>query len=134
MPRKAAVTATALIAILLALSHTKAASAGDKTICGEVISIEPSAQTMVIRVQGREMTFSMERKAARLIRYLFTGFLEEQETVPGDTETAGRALADLAPGDQVTVSYIEAEGKFYVRSVTNREADATQVGKTALIP
>lgn len=118
MPRKAAVTATALIAILLALSNTKAASAGDKTISGEVISIEPSAKTLVIRVQGKEMTFSIDRKAARLISYLFTGFLEEQETVPGDTETVGRALADLAPGDQVTVSYTEAEGKLYVRSVT----------------
>lgn len=118
MPRKATVTATALIAILLVLSNTKAASAGDKTISGEVISIEPSAKTLVIRVQGKEMTFSIERKAARLISYLFTGFLEELETVSGDTETTRRALADLAPGDQVTVSYTEAEGKLYVRSVT----------------
>ncbi|NJD69081.1 MAG: hypothetical protein C3F12_03755 [Candidatus Methylomirabilota bacterium] len=118
MPRKAVVTATALIAILLALSNTKVASAGDKTISGEVISVEPSANTLVIRVQGKEMAFSIERKAGRLISYLFTGFLQEQDPIPGDMETAGRALADLAPGDKVTVSYTEADGKLYARSVT----------------
>lgn len=118
MPRKAAVTATALIAILLALSNAKVASAGDQTISGEVISVEPSANTLVIRVQGKEMTFSIERKAGRLVSYLFTGFLEEQDPIPGHMETAGRALADLAPGDKVTVSYTEADGKLYARSVT----------------
>ncbi|MCZ7627324.1 MAG: hypothetical protein M5R38_17595 [Candidatus Methylomirabilis sp.] len=120
MPRKAVVTATALIAILLALSNTKVASAGDKTISGEVISVEPSANTLVIRVQGKEMAFSIERKAGRLISYLFTGFLQEQDPIPGDMETAGRALADLAPGDKVTVSYTEADGEA-LRPVSNQE-------------
>lgn len=118
MPRKAAVTATVLVAILLALSIHKVASAGDKTISGEVISVEPFAKILVINVQGKEMVFSIEQKAGRLISYLFTGFLEEQGMISSDMETAVRALANLAPGDKVTVSYTEADGKLYAQSVT----------------
>jgi hypothetical protein len=116
MPKKMAV---GLVTILTALAFLIGfAFAGANTITGEVVSVEPSAQTLVIHARGKEITFRVAEKAARLIGYLFTGFLEDQETTFGDIEKAARALASIKPGDKVTVSYIEADGKLTAQSVT----------------
>jgi hypothetical protein len=64
------------------------------------------------------MTFQMAAKAARLVSHLFTGFLEEQQSNFGDPKKAASALTDLRPGDRVTVSYTEADGKFTAQLVT----------------
>lgn len=90
MRRKVAV---ALVAILVALSFAGAAFAAAKTITGEVISADSSANTLMIKAQGQEMTFSVAERAAK-------------------------ALATLKPGDMVTVSYTEADGKLTVQAVT----------------
>lgn len=116
MPKKAAV---AIVAILATVAFfTGLALGATKTITGEVVSVEPSTKTLVIEAQGKEMIFRVVEKAARLVSYLFTGFLEEQETAFSDMEKGARALANLAPGDKVTVSYTEADGTLYVQSVT----------------
>lgn len=93
MPKKTAVT---LVAILAALSFTIGlafAAAAAKTVAGEVIAANRSAQTLMINAEGKEMTFSVVEKAAA-------------------------ALATLKPGDKVTVSYTEAGGKFTAESIT----------------
>ncbi len=117
MSKKVAVTLVAILAVLA--FFTGLAFAAEKTITGEVVSVEPSAKTLVINAQGEEMTFRVAQKAARLVGYLFTGFLEEQQTNFNDAEKAARALVNLKPGDRVTVSYTEADGELYVESVTN---------------
>lgn len=94
MPKRTAVT---LVAILAALSFTIGlafAAVAAKTITGEVIAANRSAQTLVINAEGKEMTFSVVEKAAA-------------------------ALATLKPGDRVTVSYAEADGKLTAQSITN---------------
>ncbi len=90
MRRKVAV---ALVAILVALSFAGVAFAAAKTIAGEVISADASAKTLMIKAQGQEMTFSV-------------------------VDNAAKALANVKPGDKVTVSYFEADGKLYAQSVT----------------
>lgn len=90
MRRKVAV---ALVAILVALSFAGVAFAAAKSITGDVVSANLSAKTLMIKAQGQEMTFSVVEKAAS-------------------------ALADLRPGDKVTVSYTEADGKLTAQSVT----------------
>lgn len=116
MPKKVAVTLVAILATLAFFAGVAFATA--KTITGEVVSIEPSAKTLVINAQGKEITFRVAEKATRLVSYLFTDFLEEQETTFSDIEKSARALANLKPGDKVTVSYTEANGKRYAQSVT----------------
>lgn len=119
MPKKTAVTGVTLIAILAVLAFLiGVAFASEKTITGEVVSVEPAAQTLVINAQGKEITFRVAGKAARLVGYLFTGFLEEEEMTFSDVEKAARALATLKPGDKVTVSYTEADGKLAAQSIT----------------
>lgn len=94
MPKKAAGTVVALVAILVAFTlFAGLAFAAAKTITGDVISVNPSANTLMINAQGQEMTFSVAEKAAT-------------------------ALATLKPGDKVTVSYTEADGKLTAQSVT----------------
>lgn len=90
MRRKVAVAA---VAILVALSFAGVAVAATKTITGEVISADASAMTLMIKAQGKEMTFSV-------------------------VENAATALANAKPGDKVTVSYTEADGKLTAQSVT----------------
>lgn len=117
MSKKVAVGLVATLAVLA--FFTGLAFAAGKTITGEVIFVEPSAKTLVIDAQGREMTFRVAEKAARLVGHLFTGFLEEQEMTFNEVEKAARAsAANLKPGDQVTVSYTEADGKLTAQSVT----------------
>ncbi|HWQ69178.1 MAG TPA: hypothetical protein VN494_04360 [Patescibacteria group bacterium] len=117
MSKKVAVT---LVAILVALAFfTGLAFAAAKTITGEVVSVEPSEKALVINAQGKELIFRVAEKAARLVGYLFTGFLEEQEMTFNEVEKAAKApAAELKPGDKVTVSYFEADGKLYAQSVT----------------
>lgn len=117
MPKKVAI---ALVASLAALAFfTGLAFAAAKTITGQVVFVEPSAKTLVVDAQGKEMTFRVVEKAARLVGYLFTSFLEEQEMTFNEVEKATRApAANLKPGDKVTVSYTEADGKLYAQSVT----------------
>ncbi|HWR20420.1 MAG TPA: hypothetical protein VN444_01010 [Verrucomicrobiae bacterium] len=94
MTKKAVVTAAALVAILVVLAlSTGVAFAATRTITGEVISAELSAKTLMIKAQGQEMSFSVADRAAT-------------------------AMADLKPGDQVTVNYTEAEGKRIAQSIT----------------
>lgn len=94
MMKKAAVTAVTLVAILVALSLTTGlAFAAAKQITGEVVSADRSAKALTITAQGKEMTFSVADKAAT-------------------------ALADLKPGDKVTVNYTEADGKLAAQSIT----------------
>ncbi len=94
MTKKAAGTVVTLVAILVGLAlSTGVAFAAAKTITGEVISADHSANTLMIKAQGQDMTFSVAEKATR-------------------------ALADLKPGDQVTVNYTEAEGKRIAQSIT----------------
>ncbi len=90
MRRKMAI---ALVAVLVALSFAGVAFAAAKTITGEVILADSSAKTLTVKVQGKEMTFSV-------------------------AENAVKALADVKPGDKVTVSYAEADGKLIAQSVT----------------
>ncbi|MDE2059030.1 MAG: hypothetical protein KGL31_04080 [candidate division NC10 bacterium] len=78
--------------------------------------MEPSAEILVINAHGKEITFRVAEKAGRLVGYLFTGFLEEQETTFGDAENAARALANVKPGDKVTVNYTETNGNLYAQS------------------
>lgn len=117
MSKKAAVS---LVTILAALAFfTGLAFAAAKTITGEVVSVEPSEKALVINAQGKELIFRVAEKAARLVGYLFTGFLQEQEMTVNEVEKAAKApAAELKPGDKVTVSYFEADGKLYAQSVT----------------
>lgn len=85
--------AVALVAILVALSFAGVAFAAAKTITGDVIAANASANTLMIRAQGQEMTFSV-------------------------AEPAAKDLATLKPGDTVTVNYTEAGGKLTAQSVT----------------
>lgn len=75
MRRKVAV---ALVAIMVAVSFAGAAFARHPTIKGEVIAVNPSAKTLTIKAEFGPMTFTVE-------------------------ERAGRAWANLKPGDKVTV-------------------------------
>ena len=94
MTKKASATAVTLVAILVALSlFTGLAFAAAKTITGEVISADPSTKTLMINAQGKEMIFSV-------------------------VEPAAKALANVKPGDMVTVSYTEADGKLTAQSFT----------------
>lgn len=116
MPKK---TAAILVAILAALAFfIGVAFATTNTVTGEVVSANPSANILVINAQGKEMTFRVAQNAVRLVRYLFTGFLEDQETTSGDVDKATNALANLTPGEEVTVSYTEADGKLTAQSFT----------------
>lgn len=119
MLKKSAVVAIVLIAILIApMIFTGSAFATEKMITGEVVSVEPSTKTLVINAQGKEITFRVVEQAIRLISYLFTGFLEEREMTLSDMEKPARTLANLKPGDKVTVSYTEVDGKLTAQSVT----------------
>lgn len=116
MPKKAAVL---LIAILAALAFLiGVAFAAANMVTGEVVLASPSAKTLVISVQGEEMTSRAAEKAAMLVGHLFTDFLEEQEMTFSVAENVVNALAHLKPGDKVTVSYTENNGKLYAQSVT----------------
>ncbi len=117
MSKKVAVTFIAILAAFTFFIGSAFATA--QTITGQVVSIEPSAKILVINAQGEEMAFRVaEEKAARLVRYMFTGFLEEQDMTFSEMEKTARALANLKPGDKVTVNYTEANGKLYAQSVT----------------
>lgn len=112
--------AVAHVVILAALAFFVGfAFAAAHTVTGEVVLANPSARTLMIKAKGKEMTFCVgEQKAARLVRYVFTGFLEEQHTTSSEVEKTARALADLKPGDKVTVNYTEANGMLYAQFVT----------------
>ncbi|HWQ69179.1 MAG TPA: hypothetical protein VN494_04365 [Patescibacteria group bacterium] len=77
MRRKAAVT---FVAIMVTLSLAGVAFA-THLITGEVILADPSAETLVINVQGHEMTFSVVN------------------------DNAVKDLANLKPGAKVAVGY-----------------------------
>ncbi len=118
MPKKVAVGFVAVLAVLVFFIGLAFAAA--KTITGQVVSIEPPAKILVINAQGEEMAFRVteEKTADKVVRHVFTGFLEEQDRTSGEVEQTARDLADLKPGDKVTVNYIEADGKLYAQSVT----------------
>lgn len=116
MSKKMAFIIVVILAVLT--FFTGSAFAAAKTITGEVVSANPSTKTLVINAQGKEMTFRVMEKAARLIGYLFTGFLEEQQTTFSGVEKAANVLGNLKPGDEVTVRYTEADGKLYAQSFT----------------
>src|SRR5574337_732390 len=113
--------AVGMVAIVAALDLFDSFACGaTQTIAGQVISAEPSANTLVIHAQGQDMTFRVIEKTAKMVGYLFTGFLEEPDTTVSDWEKAARAFANLKPGDNVTVSYTEADGTLLAHSVTKR--------------
>lgn len=117
MPNKVAVV---YVAVLTAFAFfIGLAFAGARTVTGEVVLANPSAKTVTINAQGKEMTFRVaEAKTAdRVIRHVFTGFLEEQDETFNEAEQTARDLADLKPGDKVTVNYIEADRTLYAQSV-----------------
>lgn len=116
MPKKTVVVFVIILAVLALFIGLAFATA--KTITGEVVSVEPSAKILVINAQGKEITFRVAENAARLVGYLFTGFLEEEETTLSDVEKAAPALTNVKPGDKVTVNYTEADGKLTAQSFT----------------
>ncbi|MBZ0170579.1 hypothetical protein MELA_00052 [Candidatus Methylomirabilis lanthanidiphila] len=116
MPKKVVATMIAILATLAFLIGT--AFAAVKTITGEVVSAEPLAKVLVINTGATDMTFRMTKKAAMLISHIFTDFLEEQEMAFNVVEHATGALANLRPGDKVTVSYTEADGTLTAQSIT----------------
>ncbi len=121
MLKKAAITVMTLVAVLAALYFfIGLAFAAAHTVTGEVVLTNPSAKTLMINAQGKEMTFRVaeEKTADRVVRHVFTGFLEEQDGTFNEAEKTARDLADLKPGDKVTVNYIEADGKLYAQSIT----------------
>lgn len=59
---------------------------------GEVVSVDPAAKTLVVKTKDKELSFSVEEKAAKV-------------------------LADLKAGDRVSVSYSEVDGKLTAKSV-----------------
>lgn len=83
MRRKAAVT---FVTIMVTLSLAGVAFAAHM-ITGEVIWADPSAETLIINVQGHEMTFSVVN------------------------DNAVRDLADLKPGAKVVVGYTIGENR-----------------------
>lgn len=70
--------AVALVATLVAFSFAGPAFARHPTISGEVIAVDPSAKTLTMKTEFGPMTFMVD-------------------------EQAGRAWANLKPGDKVTV-------------------------------
>lgn|SRR5574337_256413 len=118
MLNKAAVVYVAVLAAFAFFIGLAFAAA--HTVTGEVVLANPSAKTVMINAQGKEMTFRVvkEKAADRVVRHVFTGFLEEQDGTFNGAEQTARDLADLKPGDQVTVNYIEADGTLYAQSVT----------------
>src|SRR5574337_511054 len=70
--------AVPLVATLVTLSFVGVAFARDPTIMGEVISVNPTRNTLTIKAEWGSITFRVE-------------------------ERASRALTNLKPGDKVTV-------------------------------
>jgi len=69
-----------------------AAKPKSKVTQGEVVSADPAAKTLVVKTKDKELSFSVEEKAAKV-------------------------LADLKAGDRVRVSYSEVDGKLTAKSV-----------------
>ncbi len=69
-----------------------------KLITGEVVRVDPSMNTLVIKVSGsdpgmnQEMTFSVPKKTDKILK-------------------------DLYPGDRVSVQFSESDGKFTAESI-----------------
>ncbi|MBI3989660.1 MAG: hypothetical protein HY347_08580 [candidate division NC10 bacterium] len=78
-----------------------AAKAKAKSAKGEVVSVDPAAQTLVVKVKDKEWSFAVEQKAAK-------------------------ALADLKVGDHVRVSYTEVDGKLTAKSVRKAKMAAKE--------
>lgn len=70
--------AVALVVTLVAFSFSGTAFARHPTISGQVIAVDPSANTLTIKTEFGPMTFAVE-------------------------ERAGRAWVNLKPSDKVTV-------------------------------
>jgi len=77
----------AVIGLLMAVAFvTSLAVAGAMKAPGEVVKTDPAARSLVVKVEGKDITFAVSDKAAK-------------------------ALGDLKPGDKVMVSYEESGGK-----------------------
>ncbi len=68
------------------------AATAQKEAAGEVVSVNPTMKTLVVKSGGGEMTFEVKESAA------------------GD-------LSNLKPGDKVTVKYSEAGGKMTAETI-----------------
>lgn len=64
---------------------------------GEVISVDPEAQTLVVKAKDKELSFTVEEKAAK-------------------------ALANLKAGDRVIVGYGEVDGKLIAKAIRKAKA------------
>ncbi len=87
----------ALSLVVVGISPIKSAMAA-KQITGEVVTADPSLKTLVVKVKNadpmmeREMTFDVTKKTEKI-------------------------LADLKPGDQVSIQFSESDGKFTAESI-----------------
>ena len=90
-------TMITLSLIVIGIAPVKSVAAA-KMVTGEVVSVDPSMSTLVIKVMGpepgvnQEMTFNVLKKNNKI-------------------------LADLNPGDRIWVQFTESEGKFTAESI-----------------
>ncbi len=82
----------ALTIVAVALSLTALAFAAAKQVSGEVVMVDPSLTTLVVRSQGQDWSFSVDPK-------------------PAET------LSSFKPGDKVTVHYTDSGGKLTAQTI-----------------
>ncbi len=81
-----------VVAILLSLSVASLTFAAAKQITGQVVSVSPMAKTLTVKTADGPVAFHVE-------------------------ESAVPVLAELKPGDSVTVVYSEGDGGLTVHSI-----------------
>jgi hypothetical protein len=97
------------IASLFVLFVTASAvlAMGSHTFTGKVISVDPKAQTVVVKASSGEKTFHMEKSTAINVG-------------------SSRTLDQLQAGQDVTISYSTSGGKMVAKSIRAAAAPAAK--------